>query len=90
MVHPVTLRTTIRFSTPGPSTVTSAIASRMVGIMSWISVRRISMRSIQPPKKPDASPMTTPSGHETATASSPTASDTRPPCSSRLNTSRPM
>jgi hypothetical protein len=52
MVQPVTLSVMIRFGTPGPSTVTSAMASRIVGMASWMSVRRISVRSIQPPKNP--------------------------------------
>ena len=73
----------------GRSTATKAIASNSAGSVNMTSVKRIKMKSIAPPKKPEARPMVTPMVIVTTIAATPTISEMRAPKMIRESTSRP-
>ena len=62
---------------PSEAAITSAITSS--GSDCMMSIRRCTIRSNQPPKKPDMRPTVMPIRHPSAVAPSPTASDMRAP-----------
>ena len=62
---------------PSEAAITNAITSS--GRDCMMSIRRCTSRSIQPPKKPDISPMVTPMRQPSVVAPTPTASEMRAP-----------
>src|SRR5262245_19328971 len=80
----------IKFVTFGPSTATSATASKMAGKANRMSNRRISSRSNQPPANPMANPTVRPTTSANPTDGNATPSETRVPATTRLSTSRPI
>ena len=73
----------------GPSTATSAIASRMPGNASSTSIIRPSASSTHPPAYPATAPTIVPTVAEIDTTASPTISEIRAPMSRRARMSRP-
>lgn len=77
--QPVTPRTRMTYQRPEPRKPTIASASRIAGKASWTSARRMRTRSGQPPKYPEARPMTVPMTPASRAAPAPTSSETRVP-----------
>mmetsp|Transcript_59387 Transcript_59387/g.140254 ORF Transcript_59387/g.140254 Transcript_59387/m.140254 type:complete len:224 (-) Transcript_59387:1560-2231(-) len=77
------------FTSPGPSTVITQIASSSAGSASTMSITRMMAGDSQRSKKAASRPSSTPGSSDIATAARPMPSDTRPPCSNRLSMSRP-
>ena len=75
--------------TPGRNSPESSRISGSSGIDSITSVRRIRAWSTQPPWNPAGAPTSMPRLVETSALAMPTASEMRPPCSSRVSRSRP-
>ena len=78
------------FVVEGPMTLTIAIASRIAGNDWMASTTRWMTRSIQPPAKPENSPMTAPASVPNPTVRNPTYSEIRAPYMMRVRMSRPM
>ncbi len=73
----------------GPNRALARMSRNRSGSDSMRSTSRMRTLSSQPRKKPASPPTSTPSSKATTVASAPTASDTRPPASTRVRVSRP-
>jgi hypothetical protein len=80
---------TSTFARLGPSTATTAIASRSPGNASSVSITRLITSSTRPPKYPATEPSVVPTTADTSTTVSPTANEIRAPATMRDRMSRP-
>ena len=72
-----------------PSAATMAMARTNNGKAMMVSVTRVTMRSVQPPKNPADAPSTLPTTNDRVTAESEIARSSRVATSTRLRMSRP-
>ena len=77
------------FCTVLPSAATMPIASTNSGNAMMVSAMRLTMRSVQPPKKPAATPASPPIRNTSATENTAMMKSSRVATITRLNTSRP-
>ena len=77
------------FCTVLPSAATMPIASTNSGNAMMVSAMRLTMRSVQPPKKPAATPASPPIRNTSATEDTAMMKSSRVAATTRLNTSRP-
>ena len=77
------------FCTVLPSAATMPIASTNSGNAMMVSAMRLTMRSVQPPKKPAATPASPPIRNTSATENTAMMKSSRVAETTRLNTSRP-
>src|SRR6266508_1496170 len=85
----VTARTRTTLVRLGPTITATAMARMRNGMACCTSATRLTSASTHRPTKPATSPSSTPSEPASAAAATPTTSDTRPPNTMRLSTSRP-